>query len=420
MTQGFPPRLPPWEHLDQVGLDDQPRLAIIDPTVCVSPTRSGSLGRLRAASRSFDAASLAPTDVGGVAPESCIAEPLFWVRKRTSGFDPRATSGGRPATLLPGFARAIETATREWAERLWRRWGRRCRKTSKYFVSAKGDRTWSIASRGLDRATVATLLANPDAPFASEGTILLKKSRTTTVAETTMLVDGRPTRVIYKRFNKKKWIDPLLTYFRPSRAWQAWQAAQHLTSRAIPTPRNLAFISRMRQFPRDLFWYLPHETYLVTIKAESAVTLTEYATQTLAKLQPAARRVQIRRLTLALAKLMRQLHDRSLSHRDLKGSNILVLGDPSSSEIELNLIDLVGVRLIHPLPRHRRAQNLARLYLSLATIPGRTRTDSLRFLRAYFPWGLSPRNDWKELWRAVAAYGETKRSRNQRRGRVLT
>ncbi len=54
--------------------------------------------------------------------------------------------------------------------------------------------------------------------------------------------------------------------------------------------------------------------------------------------------------------------------------------------IELSLIDLVGVALGTP-SRGRRIQNLARLCLSLSPVPGRTRTDLLRFLRLYLPWG---------------------------------
>ena len=103
------------------------------------------------------------------------------------------------------------------------------------------------------------------------------------------------------------------------------------------------------------------------------------------------------RLTLALARLLRTLHERSLSDRDLKTANVLIEGDPNAADVRLSVIDLVGVRLIHPLPHHRRVQNLSRLHLSLADVPGRTRTDALRFLQAYLPWGLSPHNDWKGL-----------------------
>jgi tRNA A-37 threonylcarbamoyl transferase component Bud32 len=319
------------------------------------------------------------------------------------------------------FAREIETATRAWAERLWRSWGRRCLGTNKYFKTLRSEHAWSVSSRELSRPEVRELLADPDAPFSRPGTRILKESRTTTVAETVLTVGGVPTRVIYKRFNRKKWLDPFLTWFRPSRAWQSWQAGQHMLARAVPTPRNLAFIARKRRFRADpLFWYLPHETYLITEKAEPSITLSDYAHKVLPTLEPSARRAQMRRLTLALARLLRTLHERSLSDRDLKTSNILIVGDPDADPPQLSVIDLVGVRLIHPLPRHRRIQNLARLSLSLSDVPGRTRTDALVFLRAYLPWGLSPHNDWKGLWRSIEAVCQNKRERNRRRGRKLS
>lgn len=327
-----------------------------------------------------------------------------------------------PPTSDPAnFAREIERATRDWAELLWTRWGKRCRGTNKYFKRFHAKHASGIASRALDRDDLRALMDDPDAPFRRPETVILKEARTATVAETTMTVDGRPTRVIYKRFNRKKWLDPLLTYFRPSRAWQAWQAGQHLASRAIPTPANLAYIARRRPFRESPgFWYLPHETYLVTVKAEPSITLSDYARTVLPTLPPREHRRQIDRLTLALAKLLRTLHERSLSDRDLKTANILIVGDPAADPPELSIIDLVGVRLIHPLPDHRRLQNLARLSLSLAEVPGRTRTDALRFLRAYLPWGLSSSNDWKSLAREVGAWTLLKIDRNRRRGRKLS
>jgi tRNA A-37 threonylcarbamoyl transferase component Bud32 len=319
------------------------------------------------------------------------------------------------------FAGRIEESTRLWAERLWRRWGRRCRSTNKYFEIYSGDTTWCVASRDLSPAEIRPLLADPDLPFRQPATAILKDSRTTTVAETTMVVRGAPAQVIYKRFNRKKWLDPLLTLFRPSRAWRSWQAGQHLASRGIATPQNLAFISRRRSFfSSPLFWFLPHETYLITIKENDIVDLGTYTRKVLPVLPAEARRACIRSLTVALAELVRSLHDRSLSHRDLKAANILVKTDPASGRHSLSVIDLVGVHLRHPIPWNRRVQNLARLCISLDAVPGRNRADFLRFLRLYLPWGLSPLNDWKAFWRAIEKGIRSKRSRNLRRQRPLS
>jgi tRNA A-37 threonylcarbamoyl transferase component Bud32 len=350
----------------------------------------------------------------------------FWLRSNRSDryrflrnyLDARASLAVAPEAGR--LARNIEDATRAWAERLWRRWGRRCCGSNKYFQTAKGPRAWSVASRDLDPADVRSLLASPDAPFSWPGTVILKNSRTTTVAELVLNVRGVPSRVIYKRFNQTAWYEPFLTYFRPSHAWQSWQAGQHLASRAIPTPRNLAYMARRRPFGKSLFWYLPHETYLITLKEERAITLSHFIHAVFPALQPATQQLCIARLSLALARLMRSLHERSLSNRDMKSANLLLLGPPDAAQPQFTIIDLEGVRLNHPLPEHRRVQNLARLNLSLAGVPGRTRTDALRFLRAYLPWGLAPGNDWKGLWRAIAVRSQAKRERNRRLGRKLS
>src|SRR5262249_4355056 len=108
------------------------------------------------------------------------------------------------------------------------------------------------------------------------------------------------------------------------------------------------------------------------------------------------------------------------SHRDLKAANILIRTDTLDADDRLSLIDLVGVRLRHPLPGRHRIQNLSRLGLSLGEAGIRSRTDALRFLRLYLPWGLSPLNDWKRFWRSIERAMHGKRARNLRRGRPLS
>jgi tRNA A-37 threonylcarbamoyl transferase component Bud32 len=354
-----------------------------------------------------------------------LLDHFFWLRSsRTDRFRFLKTylrNRSLPSPEVRGFAHRIEATTRLWAERLWSRWGRRCRRSNKYFEVHPGGTTWCVASRDLGPAEIQPLLDDPDLPFRRPETIVLKNSRTTTVAETTMVVRGSPTQVVYKRFNRKKWLDPLLTLVRPSRAWRSWQAGQHLASRGIPTPQNLAFIARRRPFKEaPLFWFLPHETYLITVKEENVVDLGTYARRVLPSLPPEVRRARIRSLTVALAELVRSLHDRSLSHRDLKASNILINCHSKDGRDQLSVIDLVGVHLRHPIPLNRRVQNLARLCISLDAVPGRNRPDFLRFLRLYLPWGLSPLNDWKAFWRSIEDGVRSKRSRNLRRRRPLS
>jgi tRNA A-37 threonylcarbamoyl transferase component Bud32 len=393
----------PGNVLVRLGPDEMPELSMID------------LDALRRTSRlTWPAAQR----------NLALLDHYFWLRSSRTDRHRflKAYLAGRtePAPDVRRIARGIEDSTRAWAERLWRRWGRRCRFTNKYFQTFRGPDSWAVAARDIDEQEIAALMADPDSPFSAPQSTLIKNSRTSTVADTTMLVGGVPTRVVYKRFNRKKWIDPWLNLVRPSRAWRSWQAGQDLASRGIPTPRNLAFLARRRSFWSSPFsWFLPHETYLVTSKQEHAVTLAEYVRSILPKLHPDDRRDRIRQINLELAQLLRNLHERSLSHRDLKASNILIHLDAEPGHL-LSLIDLVGVRLWNPVPRRRRIKNLARLSISLDAVLGRTRSETLRFLRGYLPWGLSPLSNWKQVWRSTEKAIQAKRARNRRRGRPLS
>ncbi|RUL87268.1 lipopolysaccharide kinase InaA family protein [Tautonia sociabilis] len=331
-----------------------------------------------------------------------------------------ARARGEAIGDLPRFTRQVVALTRRWAERLWRRRARRCVGSNQEFQAIRGRRGWIVASREVDRREVEAMLQAPDALVEGPEAALLKQSRTTTVAERTLTVGGRPTRVIAKRFNRKKRLEALLSAVRPSRAWRAWRANHHLRSRGLPTPADLAVIGRDARWGRFRLPLGPTETFLITEKADPAVTLGDYLREVLPHRPPAEQLAARRRLAAALGGLVRVLHARSLSDRDLKASNILIEGDPDAARPSLSLIDLVGVRLISPLPRNRRVQNLARLLASLAEHPGWSRSDSLRVLRAYLPQHEAAAGRWKATWRRIARRIDRKRARNRRLGRPLS
>ncbi|WP_152053453.1 lipopolysaccharide kinase InaA family protein [Tautonia marina] len=321
---------------------------------------------------------------------------------------------------LGPFTKRVVGLTRRWAERLWRRRARRCVGSNTDFQAIRERDRWVVASRAIDRETLEHFRANPDGPFSDPDAVLLKHSRTTTVVEVSTPVDGVPTRVVYKRFNRKKRLEALLTAVRPSRAWRAWRANHHLRSRGLPTPPDLLVLGRDHQSGRIRLPSGPSETYLMTVKAEPSITLSDFLIAELPERPERDRIASRRRLAGALGRLLRDLHDRSLSDRDLKASNILIEGNPDATRPKLSLIDLVGVRLISPLPRNRRVQNLARLVASLGEHPEWTRTDSLRMLQAYLPQHESAAGRWKQVWRRIEHRIRRKRARNLRRGRPLS
>jgi serine/threonine protein kinase len=114
------------------------------------------------------------------------------------------------------------------------------------------------------------------------------------------------------------------------------------------------------------------------------------------------------------------MHDRGVSHRDLKAPNVMLQGASTNPGTATPvLIDLVGVRAsAESVPFARRTRELARLNASFLAMPHVTRGERLRFLRAYLRAG-ARQSDWKKWWKAVSEATAAKVAKNRRTGRVL-
>lgn len=334
----------------------------------------------------------------------------------------RSSEGlGNPShfDLRTGLPRSLERKT--WASNLhfWRGRDQRCLVVNRYYRRVRSALARGYAVADLDRAALAELLANPDGPFERPDAILLKNSRSSTVAEFQLTVDGIPRPVIYKRFRVTAWTDPLAALVRRSPALRSWVFGHGLRERCLPTPRPLAVLHRCRRG-------LAYEGYLLTEKLPEAVDLQRVIADLGAR-SPADRRSSLHRQIEQIARLVRELHRRRLAHRDLKAANILIQSpkyqvQSPKSGMDFGLcwlIDLVGVTRYRKLSRSRRVQNLARLHASFSRSPVLTRTDKLRFLRVYLQWGLFGRENWKCWWHQVEAATQLKIARNARSGRVL-
>jgi tRNA A-37 threonylcarbamoyl transferase component Bud32 len=358
----------------------------------------------------------------------------FWrayFEARGLGTWPDSIRGPREHFVL---ARALEQRAFTSTLEFWRRRDPRCLASNRYFRRLRAPGVVGHAVTDLDRAAVARLLADPDAPFRAPGVRLLKDSPSSTVAELELPTATGTCRVIYKRFRVTRWSDPWTALVRRAPALRSWQLGHAFRDRCLPTARPLLVLHRVRHG-------LKREGYLLTEKIEDALDLHGFLAQ-LAELPPPERRAQRQWCIDAVARVVRQLHRCRLSHRDLKAANLLLTGrigddispyrplPPSSPRMPLSsllplpasrvwLIDLVGVRQHTRLSRSRRVQNLARLNASFCQSHALTRTDRLRFLRAYLLWNLHGRGAWKRWWRAIAVATDKKAARNARSGRIL-
>lgn len=324
---------------------------------------------------------------------------------------------------------ARELERRTWASNLefWRGRDSRCLGSNRYYQRVCSAVAVGHAVRDMDAATLDALLADPDAPFADPNVKLIKDTGSSTVAELTIPINGQPRPVIYKRFRVTSWSDPLVSLVRRPPAVRSWITGHGLRERDLPTPRPLAVLHRRRHG-------LLAEGYLLVEKVTDAMNLDKFVAA-LDGLSAEQRRRSLRSCIDKVARLLRDLHARHLSHRDIKASNILVasgkglvasestaFSSPATSPLPpatVSVIDLVGVRRYRKLPESRRLQNLARLHVSFFNCASLTRTDKLRFLRTYLQWGLLGKGGWKAWWREIAEATQRKVARNLRVGRPL-
>jgi hypothetical protein len=319
---------------------------------------------------------------------------------------------GIPARKAAAFlAGELEERTIKSSAAFWRRRDRRCRFNTRHFKRVHGRGVVGHAVADLDPAVLAGFVADPDEPFRRPGIRFLKNSRSSKVIEFDLLVAGKCRRVIYKRFEVKSRSGPWLSLLRQPAALRSWVNGHGLRERCLDTPRPLAVLHRRRGG-------LLCRGYLLTLKIPDAVELPAFLDRQVT-FPGKERMAVVRPLIEQIARLVRRMHRRGVSHRDLKGPNLLITQPWQGHPALVCVIDLVGVKLVRRLLRQRRVQNLARLNASAGNHPLLTRTDLLRFLRVYLQWGITGKSGWKNWWREIAAATRAKQEKNARTGRPL-
>src|ERR1043165_2649146 len=128
-------------------------------------------------------------------------------------------------------------------------------------------------------------------------------------------INGQMRPVIYKRFRVTSWKDPIASWFRPSPALRSWIQGQGFRERGLPTARPFLVLHRSK-------FGMWREGYLLTEKIAHADDLHQYV-DSLEPLPGAEQIRLLRQLIERVARTIRALHQRQLSHRDLKAANIL-------------------------------------------------------------------------------------------------
>lgn len=297
--------------------------------------------------------------------------------------DPRAAAG------------EVFRAAHAHARRIFRRRDGRAWEANRDFYRQRLASGQAHAVRDLAPAELRSRFDVPAEYLGEHFAQPIKLSHSSVVVEAAIDLVGKETRVALKRCRPKSWWKGALSLWRGTRARVNWYRGQALVSRLIPTARPLAMIEPTRRsFMR--------EGYTVTEWIEGATNLHLYAWD-LATRSEEDRQHRTRQLVSSLGALIGRLHQWHISHRDLKGCNLLAA--EREDRVDCYLIDLDGMRICRWLTRSTRTRNLARLAASCQAHTWISRPDRLRFLRAYFRAQENPAevNDWKRWWREIDA-----------------
>jgi tRNA A-37 threonylcarbamoyl transferase component Bud32 len=288
----------------------------------------------------------------------------------------------------------------------------RCLKSNRDFQRLAAADGLAHAVRDFPAADLQRLLADPARPIHEHRHAPRKLSHSSLVIEARLPLADGPATVAYKRSRDKSWWKAALGRLRAlahlpgGRARRGWQLGHALLERGIATPRPLAMI--MPGAGRG-------ESFLATAWIDGALDLHQFAWR-LAGLPAAERRHRTRQAAASLGKLIGRMHHWRISHRDLKGCNLLLVERPDG--VAAWLIDLDAVRIGRWLSADGRARDLARLAASALAHDWLTATDRLRFLRVYLR-ELDQPGDWRPLWRDVARRCGTLVRSMRRRGQPL-
>ncbi|QDU62626.1 Lipopolysaccharide core heptose(I) kinase RfaP [Planctomycetes bacterium Pan216] len=322
-----------------------------------------------------------------------------------------ALARGIPMSQLRALSRDVEDQTMASRADFWRRRDIRPQRKNPRVTEYQAPGAKAYALQDIPEETVRKLMSDSEGPFRDSVVHWWKIGRGTRVAEVELPTIRRGQTLIYKQYLFKGWHESAAAVARENQATRSWKYGGSLLLRELPTPRPLVLIHRMR-------CGLPHTSYLLTERVPNSQTITQYLERHLRDLEPPESRHILLGVLEKAAKLLRKLHERGVSHRDLKASNVLASTGEDLADPDLWLIDLDGVQTWLEVPERHRVQNLARFYVSFHHRPWLTRTDCLRFLKLYLGRHFK-RERWRSLWEQVRSHAERKIARNLRRGRSV-
>ena len=274
-----------------------------------------------------------------------------------------------------------------------------------YRVRRPGGIGYAVA--GFSRDCLYRLIDFPELPLRTTARETIKAGDGTLLVRAEFPVGGSMRAVAYKRAERRGWLKRLTALFRANLTLRAWRLGHHLLRRGVTTARPLAVVVPRR-------WDMTRPTFSAAEWLEGAATLDAFHREASALPAPDRDRA-LAAAAECLARLLGTMHARRISHRDLKGANLLLR--PRGASVEAFVIDLDGAATHWRLSGCRRRSNLARFALGVAHLPYLRRSLRLRFLKQYLCTHSGSDAGWRAAWRALERRTAALAARKSRRYR---
>ncbi len=303
----------------------------------------------------------------------------------------RTYLAGRPELRPPERRTAIaqlETAARQHAWRNHHDRDKRSMRTNRNYqvIGCRSVRVHGV--RDIPEPVLRELAGDPERLLRENLDRPIRLGRKRVTVEARLESSQGETSVLYTRYEEpSRW----KALFRRNRAVRDWYFGQALFERKIATPRPLAICMPRHRWSEQ-------RVYLATARIEGAENLHDYG-ERLARRESAERMRRIGQCAVSLGELVGRMHAWGMVHRDLGGTNVLVVEEVA--RVKTYVIGAGRLRMAAHMPPAGAVAELARLATSVEADGPVPRTAWCRFLRAYarqLPAGLV---SWKEVWRGV-------------------
>ncbi len=269
------------------------------------------------------------------------------------------------------FADAVFAAGRAWGRRHFMSRTRRCTRDSGEFAAEKRHGL-TVYRRRAFTGDVEHIIREHHRVLAENKDGILKEGRKTRL---TVPADaGGEGRICVKEFRGRGLSTLFELIARGRRGLRAWQNANGLLARGIPTPRTLAYASAHRT--------LSGGEYLITRYEEDARPLDVYLREEFGHIEDRETLHAKWKFMHAAGLMLARLHGAEVFHKDFKANNILVAGQEEAPRPALFLLlDVDRMRFDEPLSRDEAEFNIACLNAAVADFI--TMADRLRAFKAY-------------------------------------